>query len=223
MNNEVLLALGGVLLGWFLSELAGAFRIAREERHLVRHALPPLLTLYFEQYRINEILSFFNRKMGDDFERFVLEAEKDPKQKSTVGGAIAAYLANFEDLRQHNVTMPQANRDSLIETLANATDGLAGVDPISAYQAKQLMSEFLLFQDIKMPASGSAPQIYVQFLGGVLSVFRNDITSLRKLILVVARQASLFDCWRIKKLIGELEGQLDGGMKRAFGQIVEKA
>lgn len=222
MSSEVLLAVAGVLIGWFLNELAGAFRVAREERQLVCQALPPLLALYFEQYRINDILSFYNQKMGDDFERLVQEAEKEPKEKGTIGAALNAYLKDFEEHRQNNVKLPKTNFATLVSDFGDATDPLSRVDPVSAFRAKQLLAEFLLFRDIQMPVSRSAPVVYMNFLETVLSVYRNDMVALRSLILRVARRASFLDFWRVRALIIELEKELDGGIKRATADVFER-
>lgn len=193
MDRTVIFSLVAVALGWFLNELAGAFRVAREERHLVRSALPALVQLYFEQYRINDILSFFARKMGDDFEAFYKAVEAGIEKKGSIGEFFAQYLAQHEEMRRANIALPEANRASLIQAMLESTSALARVDPVSAYRAKKLLSEFVLFQETEIPSLASNYQFYVKQWSMMLEVYRTDLSNLRGLILRVALKAGVMD------------------------------
>src|SRR5688572_10600646 len=150
MSDELFIALVGIFIGWLLNELAGAVRLAREERQLVRRSLPLLTQLYFEQYRINEILTFFSKKMGDDLELLYRAVEKDVSRKDELRAALDKYIKDFEGIRQTNIKTDHIAGTSSADALSAAIDDLARVDPSSAYRARRLLSEFVLFQNIDM-------------------------------------------------------------------------
>lgn len=223
MGDEALITLAAVALGWFLNELAGAFRIAREERQLSKGALPVLLHLYFEQFRINEILSFFNAKMGDDMESFHKAIESGAAHKESVGDFLAGYLAEHEEMWRTSVSLPEESRSSLIESAKQTTSSLAKVDPVSAYSARKLLSEFILFQKSELPKPDQDPQVYVNHLAMMLTVYRRDLSSLKKLILRVAWRSGIVEYFRIRKQLRDEEAEISGGMAKAWAHSQKPA
>ncbi|MFZ5531604.1 MAG: hypothetical protein ACOY4U_11230 [Pseudomonadota bacterium] len=219
MDNSVLISLVAVFLGWTLNELAGAFRIAREERQLVRSSIPALSQLYFEQYRINQILTFFNKKMGDDFETFYKAINSGDIKHESALAFISNYLSRHEESRRINISLPDINRSALLEAVKEAASALAKVDPVSAYEAKKLLSEFILFQESELPAASDNPQLYLQQWEMMLSVYRGDLSSLRNLILKTSCRASIFDYIQVRRLLKSEEAGLYKGSGIAFDRM----
>lgn len=219
MDSTVIFPLAAVALGWFLNELAGAFRVAREERQLVRSALPALVQLYFEQYRINDILSFFARKMGDDFEDFYKAVETGIEKKGSINEFFTQYLAQHEKMRRANIALPEVNRASLIQAMLESTSALARVDPVSAYRAKKLLSEFVLFQETELPSLSNNYQFYVKQWSLILEVYRTDLSNLRGLILRVALKVGVMEYLRVRNLLTLEESELLGGTEKAYKNV----
>lgn len=219
MDAALLLPLAGVVVGWFLNELAGAFRIAREERQCLKSALPPLLQFYFEQYRINEILTFFNTKMGDDFEHIFTEVQKDNPGPETIKKLLNDYLSRFEELRKTNVSLPKRNAEDLSARVGTMLESLSKVDPVAAFSAGKLFNEFALFQETEMPAFGENHAAYVNTLAVMLSVYRNDMNNLRSLILRISRRVGVVQYFQTRRLLRAEEDGLSGGVKKAHAKI----
>lgn len=223
MNLSSLMPVGAVIVGWFLNELAGAFRIAREERHCLRAALPPLLQLYFEQYRINEILSFFNTKMGEDLKQLLKEFKKDNPGPESIKQIIDDYMSQFEELRKVNVSLPKRNVENLSNRFGGMIEDLSKVDPIAAFTAGKLLNEFTLFQESEMPSFGESHNAYVSILEMMLSVYRADMESLSTLILRISRRVGVIQYFQTRRLLKAEEEGLSDGMKKAHAKIFNTA
>ncbi len=223
MDLVLLLPLAGVVVGWFLNELAGAFRIAREERQCLKTALPPLLQFYFEQFRINEILTFFNTKMGDDFEHFFAEVQKDNPGSETIKKLLNDYLSKFEELRKTNISLPKRNAEDLSVRVGAMLESLSKVDPVAAFSAGKLFNEFTLFQETEMPAFRENHAAYVKTLAVMLSVYRSDMNSLRSLILRISRRVGIVQYFQTRRLLKAEEDGLSGGIKKAHSKIFSAA
>jgi hypothetical protein len=213
------LPLVGVAIGWFLNELAGTFRVAREERQGLKSALPPLLILYFEQYRINEILTFCNLRMGNDFEKNFHELKKNKADSVTIEKFLTDYMAQFEEMRKQNIALPEKNTENLSEDLSSALASLSKVAPVYAYRARKLFSEFTLFQELEMPSPSGRHSEYLQTFGLILAVFRSDMHHLKSLIKCIAFKAGLMQYVQIWWLLRKEEGELSGGTEKAHTHI----
>jgi hypothetical protein len=223
MDPALLLSLAGVVVGWVLNELAGAFRIAREERQCLKASLPPLLQLYFEQFRINEILTFFNKKMGDDLEQIFTEVQRDNPDPEAIRMLLSDYLSKFEELRKTNISLPKRNAESLSIRVGAMLESLSKVDPVAAFSAGKLFNEFNLFQEAEMPAFGENHAAYVNTLAVMLSVYRNDMNNLRSLILRVSRRAGIVQYFETRRLLKTEEDGLSGGVEKANAEIFSTA
>lgn len=213
------LPLIGVAVGWFLNELAGTFRVAREERQGLKAALPPLLLLYFEKYRINEILTFFNRRMGDDFEKNFHAFQESAADSITIEKFLSEYMAHFEEMRKQNVLLPDKSKEDLSDDLSKALVSLSKVAPVYAYRARKLFSEFTLFQELELPSPTEHHSEYMQTLSLVLAVFRSDMAKLKSLIKSIAFKAGLMQYIQILLLLSKEEKELAGGVAKAHGHI----
>ena len=221
MNDAAIITLAAVAIGWFLNELSGTFRIAREEKQLLKAAIPVLIQLYFEQYRINEILSFLAQKMGDDFENLHKAVESTSEERESVGHFLKEYLVKHEEMRKINVALPKHNRESIIDGINQATIELSRVDPVSAYNAKKFLSEFILFQESELPVTNESFEYYLKHWEMMLLVFQKDLSALRELILDIAKKSGLVEYFRVRRLIADEEGDVRGGMKKAYRHMDE--
>lgn len=219
MDTSAFLSIAGVFVGWFLSELSGAFRTAREERQCLNSAIPPLAQLYFEQYRINEILTSLNVQMGNDFEKKFTEAQQQRADASTVRAFLDAYISQYDDARKVTIAVPQRTADHLSDRFRPMLDSLSRVDPVSAYSAGKLYSEFILFRESELPPFKSDHSAYVNTIEVMLGVYRKDMQTLRALILAIACKVGIIQYFRVRSLIKNEEAELTGGMERARGQI----
>lgn len=220
---EIFLPIGGVVVGWFLSELAGAFRIVREERQCLKAALPPLLQFYFEQYRINEILTFFNTKMGHDLECIFNEVKTENAGSEKISMIVADYISQFEELRKINISMPKQSAENLSGRFEVMLDALSKVDPVAAFTAGKLFNEFALFQESEMPSFSENHSAYLSTLAAMLSIFRNDMKNLKLLILNISRQAGAVQYFQTRRLLKAEEAGLAGGIEKAHTKIFSNA
>ncbi len=221
--DPILLPLFGVVVGWFLNEIAGAFRIAREERQCLKAALPPLLQFYFEQFRINEILIFFNTKMGDDFEQIFFKLRNDNPGSETITMQVNDYLSKFDELRKTNISLPKRNAEDLTGRLEAMLESLSKVDPVSAFSAGKLFNEFTLFQEAELPAFDESHSAYINTFAVMLSVYRGDMNSLRSLILHISHQVGIVQYFETRRLLKAEEDGLSGGLKKAHADIFSAA
>lgn len=213
------LPLIGVAVGWFLNELAGTFRVAREERQGLKAALPPLLLLYFEQFRINEILTFFNRRMGDDLENNFHAFQEKGADSIKVRSFLSEYMSHFEKMRKQNVALPEKSKEDLSDDLSTALASLSKVAPMHAYRARKLFSEFTLFQELELPSPTEHHREYEQMLSLVLAVFRSDMGELKSLVKSLAFKAGLMQYIQILLLLNKEEKELSGGGAKAHDHI----
>lgn len=223
MDTAVFLSIAGVIVGWLLSELSGAFRTAREERQCLKSAIPPLVRLYFEQYRINEILTSLNVRMGDDFERGLKEAQKQGADASSIRGFLDNYISQYDDARKITIAVPQRTADHLADSFRTMMDALSRVDPVSAYSAGKLYSEFILFQESELPSATGDPSAYAKTLEIMLGIYRQDMNALRSLILAIACKAGIIQYFKVRSLLKQEESELMGGFEKAHGKIFSNA
>lgn len=183
---KYLIPLAGVFLGWILSQFSGVINTAKESRQHRSSALPAMIDLYFQQYRIDQILKFFNLRLGDSLKKLheIFEKNDVPKEKRLELLSLA--IANFEKSRQGNLDLPEKNKEYLFRALDAATSSLSKVDPISSYRLSRLIAEFILLIEIKFPANEINSEKYLSTWENLLHTFRNDVGALKKLILKVS-------------------------------------
>lgn len=221
MEIKYIVPVLGVVLGWLLSQLSGAFLLAREDRRLRSSAIPPMMDLYFQQYRIDKILEFFNLKLGDSLEQLhqLAEAGKIPKQhRETIFNQL---FTAFEKTRQVNVDLPSKNKETLFSSIEKAVDSLSKVDAISAYKLSRLSNEFALMLEIKFPEEQLNPKHYLEVHGNLLSIFRSDIINLRSLILKNAFKVGIVELIKIYLLLKSEEKQLNDTPKDVIEEVIK--
>lgn len=221
MEIKYIIPILGVVLGWLLSQLTGAFSLAREDRRLRSSAIPPMMDLYFQQYRIDKILKFFNLKLGHSLEQLhqLAEAGKIPKQdRETIFNQL---FSSFEKTRQGNVELPSKNKETLFSSIEKAVDSLSKVDATSAYKLSRLSNEFALMLEIKFPEEQLNPKHYIEVHSNLLSIFQSDIASLRKLILKTAFKLGVVEFLKIHFLLKSEEKQLDDTPKDVIEDVIK--
>ena len=221
MEIKYIIPILGVVLGWLLSQLTRAFSLAREDRRLRSSAIPPMMDLYFQQYRIDKILKFFNLKLGDSLEQLhqLAEAGKIPKQaEKTIFNML---FSAFEKTRQGNVELPSKNKETLFSSIEKAVDSLSKVDTTSAYKLSRVSNEFALMLEIKFPEEQLNPKHYIEVHSNLLSIFQSDIASLRKLILKTAFKLGIVEFLKIHFLLKSEEKQLDDTPKDVIEDVIK--
>lgn len=211
----------GIILGWLLSQLSGSFAIAREERSLYSSALPAMIDFHFQQYRINKILEYFNLKFGDTLEEFSLAAEAGSFTPSEHKQLFKDMFLGFEKSRQQNINLPEKNKELLFKSLELAIDSLSKVDAVSAYRLSRLMNEYILATEIKFPEDELNYISYLKTYEHLLSIYRNDLKSLKKIILIVAFKISIFQFIRIFLLLRQEEQELNSVPKETIDHALK--
>lgn len=186
MELKYIVPIAGVVLGWLLSQLSGVFTLAREDRRSRAASLPAMIDLYFQQYRINKILEFFNLRLGDTLKQLFEATNFGEIEKEHREELLAQLMASFEVTRQGNIDLPEKQKESLFKSLSAAVESLSKVAPASAYRLSRLSSEFALFQEIKFSEKILDPMNYLVTHGNILGVFRADLEDLRRLIVRTA-------------------------------------
>lgn len=211
----------GILLGWLLSQLSGAFSLAREDRRLRSSAIPPMMDLYFQKYRIDKILEYFNLKLGDSLKQLCQLAEAGKISKQDRETIFSQLFSAFEKTRQGNVDLPSKNKETLFSSMEKAIDSLSKVDAASAYKLSRLSNEFALMLEIKFPEDQLNPEHYLKVHGNLLSIFRADIASLRKLILKTAFKLGVVEFFRIYSLLKSEEKFLNDTPKDVIEEVIK--
>lgn len=221
LDFKYLIPLAGVLLGWILSQFSGAINTAKELRQYRSSALPPMLDLYFQQYRIDQILKFFNLRLGDSMEKLhkIYEKHDIPKEKRLE--IFSLLVEKFEQTRQGNLDLPEKNKEYLFRALDTATLSLSKADPVSAYRLSRLLAEFILLLEIKFPSNEINSEKYLSTWGYLLQTFRNDMGDLRKLILKVSLGIGLVTFLRIWWLLRSEEKLLEQPPEGVLEDLVQ--
>ena len=202
---SLLMPLIGVALGWVLSQFSSGSAATREDRRLRRSALPPMLELYFQQYRIDKILVFFNLRLGGALEQMVSIFERDEVSREKGFEHMQKLLGGFEKTRQGTLDLPEKNKESMFRSLDHAAQVLSKVDPVGSYRLSRLSNEFVLLIEIKFPNDNLSPKEYMDTWAGLLETFRNDIDDLRRLIHRTAFRVSLIEFIRVLLLLRKEE------------------
>lgn len=169
MELKYIVPIAGVVLGWLLSQLAGVFTSAREDRRSRAASLPAMIDLYFQQYRINKILEYFNFRLGDTLEQWCEATNFNEVEKGRREELLTQLMASFEVTRQGNIDLPEKQKESLFKSLSAAVESLSKVAPASAYRLSRLSSEFMLFQEIKFSVRNLDPMNYLETHGNILA------------------------------------------------------
>jgi hypothetical protein len=147
------------------------------------------------------------------------EAGKIPKQdRETIFNQL---FSAFEKTRQGNVDLPSKNKDTLFSSMEKAIDALSKVDAASAYKLSRLTNEFALMLEIKFPEDQLNPEHYLEVHGNLLSIFRTDIMSLRKLILKTAFKVGALEFLRIYFLLKSEEKLLNDTPKDVVEEVIK--
>lgn len=206
MEFSLIIPLAGVILGWVLSQVSTALAGSREDKRLRRSSIPPMLELYFQQYRIDKILKYFNYSLNDALEKLTAScSDMSSEQKTKI---VSFLLSRFELTRQGNLDLPKKNKEAMYSSLAEAIKALSKVDPINSYRLSRLLNEFILLLEIKFPEDRLNPKEYLEAWGMLLSTYRNDIQSLRSLILRTSFRVGLIEYLRMLILIRKEEMSL---------------
>ncbi|TOB86075.1 hypothetical protein CGJ96_24155, partial [Vibrio parahaemolyticus] len=99
----------------------------------------------------------------------------------------------FESSRQVNLDLPEKNKISLDKSVERSIIELSKVDAVSAYKLDRIYNEFILLMEIRFPEKEIDATYYLDVWSELLGVFRQDLRTLRKLILKVARSISFCD------------------------------
>lgn len=199
----------GVALGWFLSQLAGLFNLAREDRRIRSSTLPAMIDLYFQQKRIDHVLTYFNLKLGDSMEQLIKIFEKSKADKESRASILDELIQAFEKTRQGNLDLPVKNKKTLEKSIEHAVKELSKVDAVSAYKLTRLYNEFILLIEIKFPAEEINSSAYLNTWSGLLSIYRTDLGNLRRLVFKVSRGIGLIEWLKVWMLIREEEKLLE--------------
>ncbi len=169
-----------------LGQLSGAINAAKDARQCRSIALPSMLDLYFQQYRIDQILKFFNNRLNENLKRLHEIIESNDAFKEKKFEFLSLLMKGFEQSRQGNLDLPEKNKEYLFRALDAAVLSLSKADPVSAYKLSRLVAEFILLIEIKFPVDELNSAKYLATWGNLLETFRDDIAALRKLILKIA-------------------------------------
>jgi hypothetical protein len=199
----------GVALGWLLSQLAGLFNLAREDRRIRSSTLPAMIDLYFQQKRIDHVLTYFNLKLGDSMEQLIKIFEENKADKESRASILDKLIQAFEKTRQGNLDLPDKNKESLEKSIEHAVKELSKVDAVSAYKLTRLYNEFILLIEIKFPAEEINSSAYLNTWSGLLSTYRTDLGNLRSLVFKVSRGIGLIEWLKVWMLIREEEKLLE--------------
>lgn len=221
MEYQYLIPIVGVVLGWFLSQLTGIFSLAREDRRFRSAALPAMIDLYFQQYRINKILEFYNLRLGDALKELCNTAETAKKSSKLHDEVLLKLISSFEVNRQQIIDLPKEQKETLFKSLSVATDSLSKVAPALAYRLSRLSSEFLLFQAIKFPEMNLEPRNYLETHGNLLGIFRADLKELRHLIIRTALGIGVLQLIEILLLVVRQEKELSNYSKEVIETLLQ--
>ncbi|HEY9104871.1 hypothetical protein [Chitinimonas sp.] len=209
MEIKSLIPIAGVLIGWLLSQVSGSFSLAREDRRSRASALPAMIDLYVQQYRINKILEIFNQRLTKALEELHKHRESGNLTKNDGDKIIRSIFSTFEIQRQGNIDLPEKQKEALFLSLANAVDSLSKVTPTLAYRLSKLTSEFILFQEIKFPEKDLDLKNYLETYSHILGVFRSDLGELRRLIIRAALGIGVIQFFGILSLLKSEEKELN--------------
>ena len=201
MEAKLLIPLLGVVLGWLLGQVSTLWGVSRENRRFVSASLPSLVSLYFEKYRVNEILKIYNLKVDSDLEIIHSAEKKGQLEKASNRLILENYMEIFEQTRRINVTLPDKTLEAVVSAVKDGIKDLSKADPASAYKASRILNEFLLFIEIQLPDKNVDPIRYMDNWGKILSVYREDLDALRKLIFWLSLKSGLVQAIRIHRLI----------------------
>lgn len=197
MEEKYIVTIIGVLIGWLFSQLATFFNVSRENRRFVSSSIPGLIALYFEKYRINEILKFYNTKMGSDFELIHNAVSENKLDKASFIDLTDKYLEGFERTRRVNVTLPNRTLESVIAVAKEGIKELAKVDPHLALKTTRILNEFLLFSEIELPDKNTNLHSYLESWKTILFVFRQDLLELRKIIFWLSLKVGIYQAIKL--------------------------
>jgi hypothetical protein len=210
----------GVALGWLLSQLAGLFTFAREDRRIRSSSLPAMLDLYFQQKRIDHVLTYFNVKLGDSIEQLHTIFEKHDADKESRLALLEELITAFEKTRQGNLDLPEKNKENLESSIDHAIKELSKVDAVSSYRLTRLYNEFILLIEIKFPDEDLNSPSYLKTWSELLSIYRADLESLRNLVLKTARGVGVIGWYKVWSLIREEEKQLESTPKDTLDSVL---
>lgn len=105
--------------------------------------------------------------------------------------------------------------------MEKAIDSLSKVDAASAYTLSRLSNEFALMLEIKFPENQLSPEHYLEVHVNLLSIFRTDIVSLRKLILKTALKVGVVEFFRIYYLLKSEEKLLNDTPKDVIKEVIK--
>lgn len=217
MEAKLLIPLLGVVLGWLLGQVSTLLGVSRENRRFVLASLPSLMALYFEKYRINEIIKFYNLKVGSDFEIIHGAVERGQLEKASLKDLLEKYMETFEQTRRINVTLPDKTLEAVVSAVKDGIKDLSKVDPASAYKASRILNEFLLFIEIQLPDKNVDHKAYMENWGKILSVFRRDLDALKQLIFWLSLKSGLVQAVRIHRVVKSETSQLHNSAEDIYG------
>ena len=175
MDEKYTITFLGLFVGWLLSQLATFFNVSRENRRFISSSIPGLIALYFEKYRINVILKFYNEKMGEDFKLIHSAVADGILDRPSFIDLNEKYLEGFEKTRRVNVTLPNRTLESVITSANEGIKELAKVEPHAALKAIRILNEFLLFGEIELPEKDTNISAYLDNWEIILFVYRREI------------------------------------------------
>lgn len=221
IDLQTFIPVAAVIIGWMLAQLSGSFAVARESKRLRASSLPPMLDLYFQQYRINKVLLYFNNRLTKSIDQLheIYVRDEVPKEKRIEFANLL--LGRFERTRQGNLDLPEKNKDQIIRSVESAIVSLSKVDPVGGYKLSRLLAEFFLLIEIKFPSEEVSSEKYLNTWGRLLETFRGDIHSLKTLIYRVALGNGILCFLRVWYLIRQEEACLSAPSDEILDDLIK--
>ncbi|MBN2768880.1 MAG: hypothetical protein JXQ68_07220 [Campylobacterales bacterium] len=217
MEIDHYIAISAVVIGWLLSEASSLFRATRENRKYISSAITALLYLYIEQCKINDFLTFLNQRMKEDLDNVFNYAKEN--EACSIKELLSLYVNHYEDQRRFGSTLPEKNIENLIKLTINAVDGLSKADAKNAYKANKAINDFILFTEIEFPKGADNHNLFVPFSESILSIFRNEMKSLKWLILWLSYKNGVLSFYRIYFLIRKEEKKINRSSDRSLQRL----
>uniref|UniRef100_UPI000B1584E3 hypothetical protein n=2 Tax=Vibrionaceae TaxID=641 RepID=UPI000B1584E3 len=170
---------------------------------------------------IDHVLAFFNGKLGDSMEKLHEIFKKHDADLDSRRKLIDELMSKFESTRQSNLDLPEKNKISLDKSIERSINELSKVDAVSAYKLERIYNEFILLMEIRFPEEELDANYYLDVWSELLGVFRQDLRTLRKLILKVARSISFCDYIKVLMLLRAEEKLLKSVPKESLESILK--
>lgn len=182
------LPIGGIVLGWILSQIASYYRDTREERKLLSITMSTLLFVYFDRLRYRHILSILNTRLGDKLEQ-IYKMDASPEEKLGLNNCLLVEIekARIALLIDHPITEERSNA-----SLVKALESISQVNAIISYKTRSLIEDDYLYKNIDLSDLLNEPLVYLKSYESLLGSVESFNNELRNLILTTAFKHGLF-------------------------------